>query len=147
MCPRPVQRIRNSPAPLKNPLAPPHLVSTSTLVSDAIHEPDCTIRACEPSTSIWVMSPGRAGATDTEPPLLDRNVLMKKLSPPRTLRRRPFMNPPPDLVSTSTPSLYAAIAPASVLTSPPGGRVMVANANAGLAAISTCMAADRRPAV
>src|SRR4029079_10711404 len=99
------------PAPLKKPLAPPHLVSTSMDGSPAIQQPDCTISACEPSTAIWVMSPGRAGATDTVPPLLERNVLMKKLSPPSTLRRKPFMKPPPDLVSTSTPSLYAAIAP------------------------------------
>lgn len=81
--------------------------------SDAIHEPDCTINACEPSTEMSDMSPGRHGATLTVPPFGERNVLMKKLSPPSTERLSPAMTPPLAFVSTSTPSKYAAIAPAS----------------------------------
>ena len=54
--------------PLKKVLLPPHLVSTSTLLSPASHDPDCTSTGCDASTGITAMSPGRSGATPTSPP-------------------------------------------------------------------------------
>ena len=126
--------------PLKNVLLPPHFVSTSTLLSPASHEPDCTSTGCDASTGITAMSPGRSGATPTSPPFAARNVLMKNVVPPSTDRLSPESTPPRALVSTSTPSVIDAIAPASTRRSPPGGMVTVAKANAGLATISTCMA-------
>ena len=44
------------------------MVSTSTLESPAIHEPDCTSSGWVALTGINVMSPGREGATLTVPP-------------------------------------------------------------------------------
>ncbi len=46
---------------------------------------------------------------------------MKKLSPPSTDRFSPAIMPPCALVSISTPPDMLVIAPASALTSPPGG--------------------------
>ena len=76
------------------------------------------------------------------PPAADVNVLMKKLSPPSTERFRPPSMPPREAVAISTPPLIAAIAPASTSTDPPGGSVIVPNANAGPDWISTCIGAS-----
>ena len=139
MSPAPVQRSRKSPSPEKNVFAPPHFVSTSTPVSEASHEPDCTIIGVEASTGRWTMSPGRVGATVSSPPCGARNVLMKKLSPPSTDRFRPAITPPCALVSISTPPDMLVIAPASALISPPAGIAITPIANAGLNLMSTCM--------
>src|SRR3954471_5504419 len=144
MSPAPVQRSRNSPLPLKNVLLPPHFVSMSTPLSPASQEPDCTSTGCAASTGITAMSPGRSGATHTSPPFGARNVLMKNVVPPSTERLSPERTPPRAFVSTSTPSVIDAMAPASTRRSPPGGMVTVAKENAGLATMSTCM---RRPYV
>ena len=78
------------------------------------------------------MSPGSVGETVSSPPEGARNVLMKKLSPPSTDRFRPASMPPWAFVSISTPPDMLVIAPASALTSAPGGNVITASANAGL---------------
>ena len=85
------------------------------------------------------MSPGSVGATVSSPPDGAEKVLMKKLSPPRTDRLNPFSMPPCAFVSISTPPDMLVIAPASALTSPPGGSVMTPRAKDGLYRISTCM--------
>lgn len=48
-------------------LNPPHLVSMSTPVSEAMYEPRWTKTGLSP-TSIVIMSPGRLAATSTHPP-------------------------------------------------------------------------------
>ena len=85
-----------------------------------------------------LMSPGRAAATPTMPPVAELKSLTKKLSPPR-LRLRPFMKPPCVDVAIWMSPLVIAMAPASTRTAPPAGRVISPKANAGPELMSTCM--------
>src|SRR6056297_3662688 len=93
-CPCPEHFNSTRPSPLKKVLPPPQLESTSTLGSEAIHEPDWTIRELLPGRSTTVMSPGSAAATPTTPPPDPaEKSFTKKLSPPR-LRFSPLRIPP-----------------------------------------------------
>ncbi len=84
------------------------------------------------------MSPGSAGATMTSPgPALAVNVLMKKLSPPRTERFSPPSRPPCAFVTISTPPVIPVIAPASACSPSPCASFTFAMANDGLNRMST----------
>ena len=138
MSPWPAHFNRKSPSPLKNVFAPPHFVSTATEASPASHDPDCTMIAFAPSTGMWMMSPGSAGATMTSPgPELAVNVLMKNVSPPRTDRFKPPSRPPCAFVVISTPPAMPVMPPASACTASPWFSFTVAMANDGLNWIST----------
>ena len=129
---------RNKPSPAKNVLAPPHLASIATAASPASQEPDWTIMAREPSSGMWMMSPGNGGATMISPgPEAAVNVLMKNVSPPSTERFRPPRMPPCALVEISIPPAIPVMAPASAWIASPWLSLTVAIANDGLNWMST----------
>ena len=102
-------------------------MSTSTPAVAARNEPDCTSSVC-PLSSSATMSPGSAGATVTSPACSAVNVLMKKLSPPRTERFSPERSPPPVLVSIAMLGDLLTIAPASAWMDSPASRLIMARA-------------------
>ena len=86
-----------------------------------------------PPTVRTTASPGRLAAQSTHPPCGGAvYVVMKRDSPPSTLRLIDFMNPPCILASTATPSDVAIIAPDSARTASPPAMVQRTTANDGV---------------